>query len=197
VAPAGGGRALLLASLAGALAALIILALWLGFQPLSAAVRARWFWMKAGYALALAVAGYLMLTPLARPGARIGRAGGMVAGVTLVMMASMAIWRLVDAPPGAAMGLWLGQSWMVCPWRILALAIPVFIGLILGLRRLAPTQLRLAGAAAGLLAGAVAALVYGLYCEESSAAFVATWYTLGVTACALFGALVGPNALRW
>ena len=55
----------------------------------------------------------------------------------------------------------------------------------------------MAGAAAGLLAGAVAALVYGLYCEESSAAFVATWYTLGIGACACFGALVGPKVLRW
>lgn len=197
VAPVAPGRRLMLATLAGGLVALVILGLWLGFQPVSAAVQARWFWMKAAYALALAVAGFLMLTPLSRPGARIGLAGLVVAGVALAMMGSMATWRLVGAPPGVALELWLGQTWMVCPWRILALAIPVFLGLAWGLRRLAPTRLRLAGGAAGLLAGAVAAMVYGLYCEEFSAAFVACWYTLGIASCAFFGAILGPNVLRW
>jgi hypothetical protein len=40
-------------------------------------------------------------------------------------------------------------------------------------------------------------MVYGLYCEEFSAAFVACWYTLGIASCAFFGAILGPNVLRW
>jgi hypothetical protein len=47
------------------------------------------------------------------------------------------------------------------------------------------------------LAGGVGATVYGLYCQETAAAFVATWYTLGVAACAAVGALLGPRILRW
>jgi hypothetical protein len=62
---------------------------------------------------------------------------------------------------------------------------------------MAPTRLRLAGAAAGLLAGGVAATVYGLHCQEMTAAFVVTWYSLGVAASVAVGALLGPRLLRW
>lgn len=54
-----------------------------------------------------------------------------------------------------------------------------------------------AGAAAGLLTGAIAATAYGLHCPEATAAFVATWYTLGMAAAAGLGAVVGRFALRW
>ena len=79
----------------------------------------------------------------------------------------------------------------------MVLAAPVFLGVAWALRRLAPTRLAMAGAAAGLLAGAVGATVYGLYCEETAAAFVVTWYTLGIAVCATAGALLGPRLLRW
>ena len=62
-------RPLILFSLVGALLALAMLASWLGIQPLTAAVHANWFWMKAGYSLSLAAAGLLLLSGLARPGA--------------------------------------------------------------------------------------------------------------------------------
>ncbi len=51
--------------------------------------------------------------------------------------------------------------------------------------------------AAGLLAGGVGASVYALWCRESTAAFVAVWYTLGIVACGGIGALLGPLVLRW
>jgi len=47
------------------------------------------------------------------------------------------------------------------------------------------------------LAGGVGASVYGLHCPEMTAAFVVTWYSLGVAACAAVGALLGPRLLRW
>jgi hypothetical protein len=81
--------------------------------------------------------------------------------------------------------------------RIFALAAPVYLALVWSLRRLAPTRLARTGAAAGLLAGGLAAAVYGLYCQESTAPFVATWYTLGVGACAAVGAGLGRWLLRW
>jgi hypothetical protein len=62
---------------------------------------------------------------------------------------------------------------------------------------MAPTRLGLAGAAAGLFAGGVGATVYGLYCEETAAAFVVVWYSLGMLACAALGAVVGRRLLRW
>jgi hypothetical protein len=46
--------------------------------------------------------------------------------------------------------------------------------------------------------GGIAATAYGLlHCGEATAAFVATWYTLGVAAAGLIGAAVGRFALRW
>jgi len=84
----------------------------------------------------------------------------------------------------------------VCPLRILALATPVYLGVTLALRRLAPTRLVLAGAAAGLLAGAVGASVYGLYCQEWTAAFTLPVH-LASAASAAAGGLLGPHLLRW
>lgn len=54
-----------------------------------------------------------------------------------------------------------------------------------------------AGAAMGVLTGAVGATAYGLHCPEATAAFVATWYALGVLLCGAVGALTGRYALRW
>jgi hypothetical protein len=92
---------------------------------------------------------------------------------------------------------WLGNSWALCPLRILALTGPVFLGLLWSLRQLAPTDLRSAGAAAGLASGALGALLYCFRCPESSALFVVTWYTLGILAAGALGALAGPRLLRW
>jgi len=62
---------------------------------------------------------------------------------------------------------------------------------------MAPTRPRLAGAAAGLMAGGIGATVYGLYCQETAAAFTAVWYTFGMLIWAAAGALIGGRLLRW
>jgi hypothetical protein len=80
---------------------------------------------------------------------------------------------------------------------VLLLAIPIFVGLLWSFRRLAPTRLRAAGAAAGLAAGAFSATIYCLHCPEVSAVFVLTWYSLGIVLASALGALVGPRLLRW
>jgi hypothetical protein len=55
----------------------------------------------------------------------------------------------------------------------------------------------LAGAAAGLVAGASAATVYGFHCPETAAPFILVWYSLGIALAAGLGALAGPWVLRW
>jgi hypothetical protein len=65
------------------------------------------------------------------------------------------------------------------------------------MRSLAPTRLRLAGAAAGLLASSVATIVYCLHCPEMSPAFWGVWYAMGMVMPALIGAWLGPRLLRW
>jgi hypothetical protein len=93
--------------------------------------------------------------------------------------------------------LWLGHSWGICPFIVLVLAVPIFAGLLWSFRRLAPTRLHAAGAAAGLAAGAWAATIYCLHCAEASAIFVLTWYSLGILLATGIGALLGPRVLRW
>jgi hypothetical protein len=177
--------------------ALVVLTVWLGVQPLASAVGASWFWMKAGYSLALAMAGFLLLVRVARPGARLGPAWLVVGALALAAIWMMAAHAAMRTPIRSQPHLWLGDTWRVCPWRILALAGPIYLVVALGLRRLAPTRLALAGGAAGLLAGGLAAVVYGLYCQESTAPFVAVWYSVGIAGCALIGALTGPRLLHW
>ena len=188
---------LILAALVGATASAIVLAAWLGFQPIKPAMRTSWFWMKWGYGAAAALAGMAMAIPLSRPGGRIRLASLVLVVAALVAIGMMAMHSAMRTAPVDRLGLWLGHTWMVCPWRILALAAPIWLGAILVMRRLAPTRLGPAGAAAGLLAGGVSVMVYGLYCQETAAPFVATWYTLGIAVSAGIGWLLGPRLLRW
>ena len=187
---------LLAAALVGAAVSITALAAWLGFRPLMPAMRSPPFWMKAGYTTLLAIAALVATVRLARPGGRIG-AAALLALVTIAWLAMMAGHETMRAAPSAMPKLWLGDSWNACPFRILALAAPVFAVVIWVMRGSAPTRPALAGAAAGLFAGAVGATVYGLYCNESTAAFVVAWYSLGMAACAAFGAGVGARLLRW
>lgn len=80
---------------------------------------------------------------------------------------------------------------------ILLLSLPAGGGMLLVMRQLAPTRLRLAGAAAGLVAGSGAALVYTLHCPELALPFVALWYLGGMLLPALLGAIIGPRLLVW
>ncbi len=167
VRPVAPARRLVPAVLGGALASLIVLVLWLGFQPLAQSAQTSWFWMKAGYGAAAAAAGLALALPLSRPGGRPGAAGYGLAAAAVAVIWLMAMHRAMD---GGGRGLWLGHTWMVCPWRILALAAPIWLAAVLAMRRLAaPTRLALAGASAGLLAGGLSVVVYGLYCQESAA----------------------------
>jgi hypothetical protein len=133
---------------------------------------------------------------LARPGARMGWAPWIVAAA-VAWLAMLAMMEMRRTPPSGMSHLWLGWTWKICALRILALSTPVFVAVLWLLRRMAPTRLALAGAAAGLFAGGVGATVYGLYCEETAAAFVVVWYSLGMAACAALGAVIGPRLLRW
>jgi hypothetical protein len=197
VRPVAAARRLTPAAFAGALAAGVLLAICLGIQPLAAAVHAPWFWMKASYSLAAALAGFLLLVRLARPGARPGWAGAAIGIAAFALIWMMAMHAAMNAGADRQAALWFGSTWRMCPWRILALAAPIYLAVVLVLRRLAPTRLALAGATAGLLAGGLSAAVYGLYCQESAAPFVAVWYSLGIAASAGVGALLGPRLLRW
>jgi hypothetical protein len=196
VAPGVVRQRLLLACLIGALGTAVLVFTILHPRDIVEASHTRAFWMKVGYTAWLGLGGYLLADRAARPGARLGIAP-YVAAAPLVLIASMAVFDLARLPPTAWHDVWMGQSARFCSIAIMIAAVPVFIAVTVALRRLAPTRLVFAGAAAGLLAGGVGAAVYALWCREHSAVFVASWYTLGIAACAGIGALLGPKLLRW
>ena len=181
----------------GALVALAVLLVWLGMRhDLHLAMRTGFFWLKLAYSASFAVAGAALVDRYGRPGGEARWRWGLVFG-PIVVLALIAI----VASRGEGMARMhhdmMGHSWKLCPWRILALAVPSFAAALWAFRRLAPTRLGLAGFAAGLFAGGVSASVYCLACDENTALFVVTWYTLGILACGGVGALLGPRLLRW
>jgi hypothetical protein len=185
---------LLALALAGAVLWLAALAIWFG--PPGQSAHAGWFWMKAAYSLLLAAAGLIASVRLARPGGRVGWAPWL-ALAALAWLLMMAAGETLRAPPGQIGRLWFGETWRLCPVRILIIAAPLYAAALWVLRRAAPTRLALTGAAAGFFAGALGATLYGLYCQETAAAFVVAWYSLGIAACAALGALIGRSLLRW
>ena len=153
-------------------------------------------WTKLGSAALLAAAAGWLAARLARPAATTGLQRRLVAAVVVGMglLGGVSLWQ---APGGERLAYLLGQTWVACPWNVLALSLPALAGTLWALRDLAPTRLRVAGLAAGLLAGAVGALGYSLACPEVSIAFVAVWYSLGIALTGALGAALGPRALRW
>jgi hypothetical protein len=190
-------RRLAIGLAAGAMVTLLMVALGLGFRPdLAPAMGGFHFWMKGTYTFCLGVGAIAATAHLARPDAPRARWLWLLA-IPFVVLSGVAISELAHTPKSAWLALWLGHSWRVCPFLVLTLAIPIFLGLLWAFRRFAPTRLAAAGAAAGFASGACAATLYGLHCPEVSASFVVTWYTFGIGLATLGGALAGPRLLRW
>lgn len=182
---------------AGAIAALAVVLTYFGPRSdLATAVLSSPFWMKWGFTFAVSAAALALCLRLARPEALPGRLPALLA-VPFVLIVIGALAQLGAAPAAQRVPLWLGNSAPQCPWNIAALSIPIFFGVLWAMRQFAPTNLRLAGFAAGCLAGAAAAVVYAVHCNEAAMPFVATWYSAGILIPALLGFLVGPRVLRW
>ena len=181
----------------GAVAAILLTAALLGLRrSLVDDLAVPMFWAKELFCLALAGAGVLVVRRLARPGAKLGLAPlAMVLPVLALWL--LAGYVLYTAEPGARAQLVLGHTASVCPFLIALVAAPLFAAFMWSLRDLAPTRLRLAGAAGGFAAGAMGALVYSLHCPELAAPFVGIWYVLGILVPTLVGTWLGPRLLRW
>lgn len=169
----------------------------LGFRPdLWIAMHSFAFWMKWIYTASLGIGAVAATIKLARPDTP--PMGWLwVLALPVLGLAAISMFELANTPTSQWLEMWLSKSWKVCSSLVFLLALPIFGGLLWSFRKLAPTRLRAAGATAGLTAGAWGATIYCLHCPEVSAIFVLTWYTLGIGAASLVGALAGPRLLRW
>jgi len=181
----------------GAFGATLVMAVVLGVRPdLDAAARLQMFWVKLAFPAAIAIGGVLVVARLSRPGMPLGLTPGAIA------LPAAAIWllaagALIETSPTQRMALIVGSSLQYCLATIPLLSLPVLAAVTWAMKGLAPTRLALAGAAAGLLAGAIGALAYSLHCTEMQAPFIAIWYSAGMLIPAAAGALLGPLVLRW
>ncbi|MCL7745453.1 DUF1109 domain-containing protein [Guyparkeria hydrothermalis] len=189
---------LAMATATGLLASLALMLGLLGIRPdLSQAAAAPMFWIKIGFAGLLAVAGLAATLRLGHPGLRLGRLPTSAAAVPVLLLWMLAIASLSQAAPSQRATLLMGETWSSCAFLIALLSAPLLASSLWAMRGMAPTRLRLAGAAAGLFAGSLAALVYSVHCPEMSAPFIATWYLLGILIPTGMGAWFGPRLLRW
>lgn len=190
-------RRLAIAMAIGTAVATVMMVALMGIRPdIGTAVQTGGFWLKLGFAGAVAAASLVAVARLCRPGRRLSLAPAAIAAPFAPIWA-LAITALVSADAEQRLALLLGKTWMVCPFLIAMLAAPILAAALWAVRGLAPTRLRMTGAAVGLLAGSSGAFVYSLHCPEMEAPFLATWYVLGMFIPAALGAALGPRLLRW
>lgn len=154
------------------------------------------FMSKFVFTLVLAASAFALIRVLSMPGAATRRAmAWMIAAPVLVMLA--VALELFVVPQTEWSRRMIGSNMMVCMSFIPLIGIgplAIFLGM---LRYGAPTRPVLAGAAAGLLAGGLAATFYAAHCFDDSPLFVATWYTIAIAFLALLGAIGGRLFIRW
>lgn len=190
------GRLLITALAIGIATSTVAMLMIMGLRPdFSAAMVSFGMWIKLVYTSVIAAFGFWFVQRAGRPGADLTKPIHMLA---FPLLAIVLLSALQMAQPGADVhGLVVGHSADVCPWNIVTVAVPTLLATLWGLRSLAPTRLELAGAGAGLFAGAAGAFVYAFHCTEASAPFVAVWYSLGIALTTGVGAFLGRWALRW
>jgi hypothetical protein len=189
-------RILLGAIFLGLIGATAVMLLVLGMRhDIAAAMTSLGMWTKLAYTFSIAAFGFWLVERAGRPGADMIRPA-MLLALPVLAIALLAALQM-SAPDADMPVLVWGHSSRVCAFLVTMTALPVLAATFWALRRLAPTRLTLAGAGAGLFAGAAGAFVYSFHCTEGSAPFIALWYSLGIALTTAIGAFLGRPLLRW
>jgi hypothetical protein len=154
------------------------------------------FNLKIVEALLLAATAGALAFRLAQPGADTRpQTVVMVAAPILLVIAVIA--ELLIVPASQWQAKLVGNNSLVCLTAIPLLSLPLLAAMLLALHHGAPALRGAAGAAAGLVAGGLAAALYATQCTDDSPLFVATWYSIAIGTVAVLGALLGRRLLRW
>ncbi|MFT4252215.1 MAG: DUF1109 domain-containing protein [Caulobacter sp.] len=179
---------------AGGLAALLLVFFWLDLRPdIDTAPAHPFFWLKMAFTASLAAAGFDGLVRLLRRGPPAPTVVLVAAAAALVFLAG-GVGDALRLDPETLARLFRPASVTACFFNIVVMALPT---LLLGLTALRATDCErpaLAGFAAGIFAGGLAASVYGLHCPHSTFVFVGLWYTGGVLLCGAVGAAINRLA---
>lgn len=117
--------------------------------------------------------------------------------VPMAALLVLALGSLIIRSPSTWEAAIRGETLLICLTAIPLLSLPTLAGTLWVLRKGAVSDAFRCGLLAGLLAGAVAVLIYSMYCTEDDPAFYGLWYTVGVSVSMLIGGLIGKRVLRW
>lgn len=190
-------RAVALALAAGATVATILFFQMLGLRgDLASALTAWRFDLKLVATVALVATALFAAIQLSNPAAKPRSALAPVLAVP-VLLAIGAGFELATLQHDVLAARWIGKNALICLTTIPMLALAPLVALLYAMRNGAPSSPSLAGAAAGLLAGGLAAVLYASHCTDDSPLFVGTWYTIAILGVTAAGALAGRAVLRW
>ena len=191
------GRMLALALVIGGAAALGLMLATVGLRPdLFEGTGSLLLAIKLLFTMSLIGIGTLFLVAAGHPGRNARRRLALTI-LPFLAIASLGLGAILLATPMARHDMVFGPEWLTCLICIPLFAIAPFAALIWALRRAAPTDLRRAGAGAGLVAAALGATAYAFHCPGDSLPFIAIWYGLPIVFWTIFGAILGPRLLRW
>jgi hypothetical protein len=149
------------------------------------------FHHKVSSMLLVACGGIFLVRYAGRPGARALALLTVLPGLALLTAGAIS-----DASEFPFMGLSV-ISVPSCIAAIVALSLlPLGITMFV-LKRGVTTRPSVAGATAGVLAGALGAAAYALVCKNNGGLFVAVWYSMAILITVGIGAVVGRRALAW
>lgn len=154
------------------------------------------FLFKFLVTITLAASAFSCVRTLSRPGAN-WRNAILCLAAAPALMAIAVVVELIALPSNIWSATMIGQNSLACLTYISLIGLGPLIILLWTLHYSAPTKPALAGSVAGLLAGGIAATFYAAKCTDDSPLFVATWYTLAVTALAILGAASANRIARW
>lgn len=190
------GTALLIALVAAAPISLAIFLMALGVRPdFTSATHNPFFDLKFAVTLALAISAILVVLPLSRPGTALGGRAWLLLVPVALLVAGIAFDLTMPQSTSWSDRL-VGTNSRVCLTAIPAMALPLLVAALIGLRHGAATRPALSGAMAGLMSGGLAATVYAAHCTDDSPLFVATWYSIGIAGLTAVGAAAGSRMLR-
>ncbi len=144
----------------------------------------------------LAVLSGALALSVFRPGRVDRRALALLALPPLFLAIAVAA-ELLAIPSQQWLPRLVGRNSMVCLPSIPFLGLAPLAATLFALRNGAPQHPALAGAAAGLFAGAIGAALYATHCPDDSPLFVMVWYPLAIAFLTMLGAVLGARLLRW
>ena len=169
----------------------------LGVRPdIAIAIQTWRFVTKVAIVLVSLVAALWVAMQLTRPEADRRRVLAALLLPALMLVAAVA-WELAASGADTWRVRAIGTNSRLCLTAITLLSIAPLVSLLVALRAGAPRSPAIAGAAAGLVAGSLAAVLYALHCFDNSPLFVALWYAPPIALVMLAGAAAGSRALRW